>query len=175
MKRIWLWAPFAIFIMLIAVFAAGLINPSDRVVASGLVGRAVPQFALSGALDPAAGLSNKSFGDGKPRLLNVFASWCIPCVAEAPALMQLKNQGAEIVGIAVHDRPDALQKFLSENGNPYSAIGDDPQSRTQIAFGSAGVPETFVVDGNGIVTHQHVGIITPDDVPIIMAKLRAAQ
>jgi cytochrome c biogenesis protein CcmG/thiol:disulfide interchange protein DsbE len=175
MRRFWLWAPFAIFITLIAVFAAGLINPSDRTIASGLVGRPVPQFALPGALDPAVGLSSKSFGDGKPKLLNVFASWCVPCVAEAPALMQLQAQGAQITGIAVHDNPTALQKFLSENGNPYSLIGDDAQSRTQIAFGSAGVPETFVVDGNGMIRHQHVGIITPNDIPIIMAKLRSAQ
>jgi cytochrome c biogenesis protein CcmG, thiol:disulfide interchange protein DsbE len=175
MKRIWLWIPFAIFATLIAVFAAGLINPSDRTIASGLVGRPVPQFTLPGALDPAAGLTTQYFGDGKPKLLNVFASWCVPCVAEAPALMQLQEQGAQITGIAVHDRPEALLKFLSENGNPYSKIGDDAQSRTQIAFGSAGVPETFVVDGKGVIRHQHVGIITPDDVPIIMAKLRSAQ
>jgi cytochrome c biogenesis protein CcmG/thiol:disulfide interchange protein DsbE len=174
MKRFWLWVPFGIFATLIAVFAAGLINPSDRTVASGLVGRQVPQFALSGALDSAAGLATNDFADGKPKLLNVFASWCVPCVAEAPALMQLKAQGAEIMGIAIHDRPDALQKFLAENGNPYSVIGNDANSRTQIAFGSAGVPETFVVDGNGVIRHQHVGIITPDDVPIIMAKLRTA-
>lgn len=175
MKRFWLWVPFAIFITLIAVFAAGLINPSDRTIASGLVGRPVPQFTLPGAIDPAAGLSTEHFGDGQPKLLNVFASWCIPCVVEAPALMQLQAQGAQITGIAVHDRPEALQKFLSENGNPYSRIGDDAQSRTQIAFGSAGVPETFVVDGKGVIRHQHVGVITPDDVPIIMAKLRSAQ
>ena len=174
MKRLWLWVPFGIFATLIAVFAAGLINPSDRTVASGLVGRQVPQFALAGALDPAAGLKTGDFADGQPKLLNVFASWCVPCVVEAPALMQLKAQGAVITGIAVHDKTDALQKFLSENGNPYSVIGDDANSRTQIAFGSAGVPETFVVDGNGVIRHQHVGIITPDDVPIIMAKLRTA-
>jgi cytochrome c biogenesis protein CcmG/thiol:disulfide interchange protein DsbE len=175
MKRIWLWIPFALFVTLLVVFAAGLINPSDRTIASGLVGRPVPQFALSGILDPSAGLTNKSFADGKPKLLNVFASWCVPCVNEAPALMQLKSQGAQITGIAVHDNATALQKFLSENGNPYSMIGDDTNSRTQMSLGSAGVPETFVVDGNGVIRHQHVGIIKPNDVPIIMAKLRSAQ
>lgn len=175
MKRFWLWLPFGIFAGFFLIFARGLIHPSDRTVPSGMVGRAMPQFDLVGAIDPAAGFKTSALADGKPRLVNVFASWCVPCAAEAPALQELKNQGAEIVGIAIHDNPEALQKFLTENGNPYARIGDDPESRTQIAFGSAGVPETFVVDGKGIIRHQHIGVITGNDIPIILAKLRGAQ
>ncbi len=175
MKRFWLWVPFGLFTALFLVFAAGLIHPLDRAVESGMVGRAMPEFKLTGALDPAAGVTTAFFADGKPRLLNVFASWCIPCVSEVPVLIQMQQQGVDITGIAIHDRTEDLQKFLATNGNPYSRIGMDPESRTQIAFGSAGVPETFVVDGKGMIRHQHIGVITPNDVPIILAKLKAAQ
>ena len=175
MRRVLLWAPFVFFASLFAVFASGLLNPVDRSVPSGLVGRSVPAFELPGMLDPAQPVSASSLATGKPKILNVFASWCVPCVQEAPALMQLQSRGVEIIGIAIHDRPDALRKFLSENGNPYAAIGDDANSRTQIAFGSAGVPETFVVDGKGVVRYQHIGIVKPNDVAIIMAKLKEAQ
>jgi cytochrome c biogenesis protein CcmG, thiol:disulfide interchange protein DsbE len=172
MRRFWIWVPFALFAGLFGVFAAGLIHPSDRAIASGMVGRSVPQFSLSGALNVADGVDTRFFSSGKPRLLNVFASWCVPCVAEIPVLVQMKEQGIEITGIAIHDRPEDLQKFLANNGNPYARIGLDPESRTQIAFGSAGVPETFIIDGKGIIRHQHIGVITPNDVPIILAKLR---
>ena len=105
------------------------------------------------------GAATAEFRDGKPRLLNVFASWCLPCVAEVPVLMRLKEQGVEVVGIAVHDTAPALDKFLAQNGNPYSRIGSDPQSRIQMALGSSGVPETFVVDGKGIIVYQHIGVV----------------
>jgi len=175
MKRIWLWAPFILFAILIGVFARGLLYPTDRVVASGMVGRHMPAFVLDNAVPANPALDSKQFADGKPRLLNIFGSWCQPCIVEAPMLMQLQAQGAEILGIAIHDEPDRLARFLATNGNPYVQIGLDPKSRTQIDFGSAGVPETFVVDGNGVISYQHVGIITPDDVPIIMAKLKGVR
>ncbi|MEQ1547057.1 MAG: redoxin family protein [Chakrabartia sp.] len=175
MRRFWLWAPFALFAALFGVFATGLISPTDRYVASGMVGRSMPQFALDGALVPGERLDDRYFVDGKPRLLNVFASWCIPCVAEVPVLIEMKNQGIEITGIAIHDKVEDIQKFLVDNGNPYSRIGMDANSRAQISFGSAGVPETFVVDGKGVIRYQHIGVVTPNDVPIILAKLRGAQ
>jgi cytochrome c biogenesis protein CcmG, thiol:disulfide interchange protein DsbE len=175
MKKLLLWSPFAVFAGLLIIFAIGLIYPSDRDVASGMVGRAMPQFTLSKVVGTHPGLDSKYFSDGKPRLLNVFASWCVPCLTEVPVLVGMKAQGVEIAGIAIHDRPDALAKFLADNGDPYSSIGDDPNSRTQIAFGSAGVPETFIVDGKGIIRHQHIGVIMPNDVPIILGKLKALQ
>jgi cytochrome c biogenesis protein CcmG, thiol:disulfide interchange protein DsbE len=174
MKRFWIWVPFGLFVALFGVFAAGLFNPVDRYVASGMVGRALPQFAMAGAAMSPGTVATASFADGKPRLLNVFGSWCVPCVAEVPVLVQMKQQGVDIVGIAIHDKPDALQKFLDQNGNPFSRIGMDDNGQTQINLGSAGVPETFVVDGKGVIRHQHIGVITPNDVPIILAKLRGA-
>jgi cytochrome c biogenesis protein CcmG, thiol:disulfide interchange protein DsbE len=175
MKRLWLWAPLILFGSLFAVFATGLFRPVDRYVASGMVGKPVPQIALAGAIAPDQSLATSYFADGKPRLLNVFASWCVPCVAEIPVLLQLKQQGVEITGVAIHDQPEDLAKFLADNGNPYSRIGLDANSRAQIAFGSAGVPETFVVDGKGVIRHQHIGAITPDDVAGILEQLRRLQ
>ncbi len=175
MKRLLLWLPLVGFVLLLAIFAKGLITPGERTVASGMVGKAIPEFNLPGALDSAAGLSTAHFADGKPRLLNIFASWCVPCVQEVPVLSSMKARGIEIDGIAIHDRTEDLQTFFRTNGNPYRLIGLDQNSRAQISFGSAGVPETFVVDGKGVIRHQHIGVVTPDDVPILLAKLEAVK
>jgi cytochrome c biogenesis protein CcmG, thiol:disulfide interchange protein DsbE len=175
MKKLLLWTPFAAFAGLLIIFALGLLFPSDREVASGMVGRSMPPFSLPKVVDPHPGLDSKYFSDGKPRLLNVFASWCVPCLTEVPVLVDMKAKGVEITGIAIHDRAEPLAKFLADNGDPYTNIGDDADSRTQIAFGSAGVPETFIVDGKGVIRHQHIGIITPNDVPILIGKLKALQ
>ena len=175
MKKLWLWLPFLAFLGILGFFGAGLINPSDRTILSGMIGRPVPSFQLEGYPGKNASLNTQMFADGKPRLLNIFGSWCAPCKQEAPALMQLKANGVEIVGVAIHDTPDALAKFFAETGDPYALIGLDPKSRTQIQFGSAGVPESFVVDGSGTIVYQHVGVVTSDDIPIIMEKLEAAR
>ena len=112
---------------------------------------------------------------GQPRLLNIFASWCVPCAAEAPQLLALKQAGVPIDAIAIRDaRPD-VDAFLARYGNPYARIGLDARSAVQIALGSSGVPETFIVDGKGRIAYQHIGDIRADDVPMILEKLRAAQ
>jgi cytochrome c biogenesis protein CcmG/thiol:disulfide interchange protein DsbE len=87
----------------------------------------------------------------------------------------LKEQGVPIVGIAVRDRPADLRQFLSDNGDPFERIGSDPQSKLQLAFGSAGVPETFVVDGGGVIRMQHIGPIEPQDVPDLIAAVKEAR
>jgi cytochrome c biogenesis protein CcmG/thiol:disulfide interchange protein DsbE len=176
MKRRWIiWLPFALCVGLFAVFYIGLRNPTDHVIASQLVGKPVPEFAAGAAMPDQPGLASADFRDGKPRLLNVFASWCIPCVAEIPMLMRLKQQGVEVDGVAVHDTPEELAKFLASNGNPYTRIGLDGDGRAQMAFGSAGVPETFVVDGAGKIVYQHIGVVTESDIPKLLALLGGAQ
>ncbi len=113
---------------------------------------------------------------GKPRLLNVFASWCIPCVAEAPQLMKLKQAGVEIDAVAVRDTPEAVQEFLARYGDPYAADRRrPPEPSLQLALGSSGVPETFVVDSKGVIVEQHIGDVREEDVPDLLAKLKAAQ
>lgn len=171
-RKLIVWLPLAVTVALFATFFVGLMRPSDRTIASQIVGQQLPPFDATAAVAGQAGTKNTDYADGKPRLLNVFASWCGPCVAEIPVLMKLKAMGVEINGVAVHDRSEDLARFLAENGNPYARIGLDQGGQAQMAFGSAGVPETFVVDGKGRILHQHIGIVTEDDIPVLLAKLK---
>ena len=107
--------------------------------------------------------------------MNVFASWCVPCITEVKVLQDLTRRGVAIDGIAIRDRPDDLAAFLARNGDPYERIGSDPQSQVQIALGSSGVPESFIVDGQGVIRYQHIGPIEAADVPMILAKLEQAR
>ena len=172
MKRsLILWLPLALVLALFAVFWVGLHRQENHDIASQMVGKSLPDFSLAAAVPGQPGASAADFRDGKPRLLNIFASWCVPCVAEVPVLLRLKGMGVEVVGIAVHDTSPALTEFLARNGNPYSRIGSDDQSRIQLALGSSGVPETFVIDGQGRIVKQHIGVVGEDDIPGLLALL----
>jgi cytochrome c biogenesis protein CcmG/thiol:disulfide interchange protein DsbE len=167
--------PVALVALIIVALVWRLANPPDTDVRSAMVGKPVPAFTAPAALPGKPALSSADLADGHPKLVNFFASWCVPCVGEAPVLTMLKQQGVPIVGIAVRDRPADLRQFLSDNGDPFERIGSDPESRTQLAFGSAGVPETFIVDGRGIIRMQHIGPIEPDDVPDLIQAMKDAQ
>jgi cytochrome c biogenesis protein CcmG/thiol:disulfide interchange protein DsbE len=169
-----IWAPLLFFALAFGLVASGLIKPGDRQIHSQMVEKPLPQIALPGLLPGRAGIKTADF-TGKPRLINVFASWCIPCIAEAPQLMRLKAAGVEIDAIAVRDTPEAIQAFLARNGDPYAAIGDDKQSAAQLALGSSGVPETFVVNAKGVIVEQHIGDIREEDVPLLLASLEKAR
>lgn len=175
MKRFWLWAPLAGFVIFFVVVAFGLVSPADRKVDSKMVGKSVPPFELPPAIEGRAGLASRDLGAGEPRLLNVFASWCVPCIAEAPVLMEIKRRGAKIDAIAIRDRPEDVAAFLQRNGDPYERIGSDVGSRVQLAMGSSGVPETFVVDGRGVIRYQHIGDIRPENVDEILSELEKAK
>jgi cytochrome c biogenesis protein CcmG/thiol:disulfide interchange protein DsbE len=176
MKRVrWgLWVLVA-FAALLGLFALQLSRPKDDTVKSAMVGQAVPQFALAAAVSERPGLSSADLADGTPHLLNIFASWCVPCAAEAPQLAALERRGAPIVAVAIRDRSEDLEAFLQRYGNPFVRIGKDDLSRVQFLIGSSGVPETFVVDGKGVIRHQHIGEIRPEDVPELMARLNEAR
>jgi cytochrome c biogenesis protein CcmG/thiol:disulfide interchange protein DsbE len=173
--RLVLWVPFAAFVIFLAVVAVGLFAPAERVVRSGLIGRPVPAFALAPGMPGRPGLSSAALSDGQPHVVNVFASWCLPCRVEAPQLDALARRGIPIDGIAVRDRPQDLAQFLSAYGDPFRAIGADTDRRVQMELGSAGVPETFVIDGRGIIRHQHIGAITEGDMAAIVAAYEAAR
>lgn len=175
MKRSLIWLPLGLFGVLFVVVAAGLIRPGDTAVHSTLVDKPLPVFKLEPMVPGKPGLASDDFGTGRPRLLNVFASWCIPCIAEAPQLMALKARGVSIDAIAIHDKGPAIAAFLRRNGDPYTAIGDDRRSQVQMALGSSGVPETFLIDGRGRIVRQYIGDIRADQVEQIVRDLAAAR
>lgn len=171
MKRVVLWLPLALFAGLFIVAGYALYKPADRTVRSAMIGRPVPEFKLAPIVPGKPGLETSVFHQGQPRLLNVFASWCVPCAAEAPALARLKAMGVAIDAVAIRDQPDDLRGFLARYGDPFERIGDDPESAVQLALGSAGVPESFVVDGQGKILLQHVGEIRDEDIPKILEAM----
>ena len=174
MRSVYMWVPLALFAFFAGLAAYMLTQEKDQFVESTMIGQPLPEFAL----DPAyAGLPGAAKADftGKPRLLNIWASWCLPCIAEAPQLEALQKQGVEIVGIAIRDRPEDVANFLAKYGNPYSRIGSDAISEVQLAIGSSGVPETFVIDGKGVIRYQHIGDIRESDVPKLLAELEKAR
>lgn len=162
MKRALLLSlPLLALVALIAVFAAN-INRDPSLVRSVLIDRPAPQFSL-----PAVeGLGTPGFDTaalmGQVTVVNVFASWCVPCRDEHPILTALKAEtGVELFGINQKDAPENAKAFLDELGNPYDAIGADSNGRVSIDWGVYGVPETFIVDARGVVTFKHVGPLTP--------------
>lgn len=175
MKRFWLWAPLAGFVIFFAVVAFNLISPADRSIASKMIGKPIPAFSLPPGVEGRGPFASQDLATGEPRLLNLFASWCVPCIAEAPVLMELKRRGVKIDAIAIRDRPEDVAAFLARHGDPYERIGSDTASRVQLALGSGGVPETFVVDGKGVIRYQHIGDIRPEHVPEILNELEKAR
>jgi cytochrome c biogenesis protein CcmG/thiol:disulfide interchange protein DsbE len=129
---------------------------------SVLVGKPVPSFALPG-LDPHQGFSSADLtAPPGPVLVNFFASWCVPCVIEAPQLNALQRRGVPIWGIAYKDKPDAASDFLKRTGDPYARIALDVPGRVAIDFGAYGVPETYLVDRSGVVRWRWAGPLTDD-------------
>ena len=172
----WLrFLPVAILALIIGVMVWRLANPPDTTIRSQLIGKPVPQFTAPAALPGRPALGPGDLADGRVKLVNFFASWCVPCIAEAPVLMEIKQRGVPIVGIAVRDRPEDLVQFLAANGDPFERIGSDRDSKVQLAFGSAGVPETFIIDGRGIIRLHHSGPIAAGDIPSILQAVEAAR
>lgn len=168
-----LWAPLIVFAGFVGLVLIGLLRPASSDVPSRMVGQPVPQFVLPPAVSGMPGLTSGDLAGGRPRLLNVFASWCVPCIAEAPVLLDIQRHGVEIDGIALRDHPEDLAAFLKTNGNPYTRIGADNVGAVQLDIGSSGVPETFLIDRHDIIRAQHIGPIRPEEEAMILAQLRA--
>lgn len=161
MKRLLYLAPVALFAMLLGAFVAGLgRDPAE--LPSTLIDRPLPNFVLPAlrAGDPPLRSDQLT---GEPRLLNVFASWCVSCRFEHPVLLALKKAGVPIVGLDWKDEPAAGAAYLARGGDPYRVVGNDSSGRAGIDLGVAGVPETFVLDRAGRVRAKIIGPISPDD------------
>ncbi|MCU0838523.1 MAG: DsbE family thiol:disulfide interchange protein [Rhodospirillales bacterium] len=168
--------PVALFLGLAAYFWIGLgKNPHD--LPSTLIDQPVPAFALPPIAGREHGLTAADLR-GQVSLVNVFGSWCAACRIEHPFLMRLKSDNVvPIHGINWREKDrDAGPQWLKRHGDPYTRIGDDPDSRAAIAFGVTGAPETFIVDRQGTIRYKHVGPITPEvwtgTLAPIVARLR---
>jgi cytochrome c biogenesis protein CcmG/thiol:disulfide interchange protein DsbE len=155
-------APTLIFAVLVGMFMMRLGN-DPRDIPSMLINKPVPEFALSGLPDTPRGLTSDDL-KGDVSLVNIFGSWCVACIAEHPELVRIKESGfVKIYGIDWREKdPVDGKRWLERNGNPYTLVGMDPNSRVAIDFGVTGAPETFVVDKAGVVRYKHVGPITPE-------------
>lgn len=148
------------FWMLLDRMSEGTYDPHS--LPSMLIGKKLPDFSLPGD-PPSPGFSSTDVAaGGKPALINFFASWCIPCVQEAPVLMQLKQRGMPVWGIAYKDKTSDTKAFLQQHGDPYIRIANDEPGNVAINFGLYGVPETYLVDATGIVRWRWAGGLSDD-------------
>ena len=139
-------------------------DPND--IPSVLISQPAPEFGLS----PVEGLETPNFaradltGNTGPVIVNVFASWCVPCRAEHGVLTQLvDNEGQQLFGINYKDKPEDAVRWLAELGNPYARIGSDMTGRAGIEWGISGVPETFIIGPNGTVLYRYVGPVVGEE------------
>ena len=145
-----------------------------RGVPSALIGKPVPSFTLPGQGDSPGFSSTDLKAQGRPVLLNFFASWCVPCIAEADVLLALKQSGPPVFGIAYKDKTEATDAFLRQHGNPYVQVGRDAAGSVAIDFGLYGVPESYLIDTTGTVRWRFAGGLTADVVRQELAPLLKA-
>jgi cytochrome c biogenesis protein CcmG/thiol:disulfide interchange protein DsbE len=173
--------PLVAFAGLAALFGLGLLGDPSKV-PSALIGKPVPEFSLpplEGATRdgrPVPGLATADLKTGEVTLVNVWASWCVPCRDEHPLLLALAQEGVRIVGVNYKDEPENALRFLGALGTPFAAIGSDKAGRATLDWGVYGVPETFVVDGEGRIRYKHIGPLTPSAVEsVLRPQMEAAR
>ncbi len=189
-RRLLAALPLLVFAGLAALFVVRLGAGDPSRIPSPLIGLEVPRFALpplpgrTGPADAAApdggGLASPMLKQGHVTLVNVFASWCAACHDEHEILMmlarspRLKELGVPLDGIVYKDKPEDARRYLGAKGDPYAAVGDDRSGRTAIDFGVYGVPETFVVKGDGTLAFKLIGPVTPDNLGTLEAEIDKA-
>lgn len=156
-----LWLPLILFLGLIVAFMVQLQRNAQgddpKALESALIGKTIPDFKLSSLLDEQQQIDASVVKTGKPRLLNVWATWCPTCYAEHQYLTVLAKQGVEIVGIDYKDEREKALKFLKDYGDPYQAVIFDPKGSLGLDLGVYGAPETFIIDGKGTIHYRHTG------------------
>ena len=149
------------FMTLVVVLGIGLTR-NPREVPSPLIGKVVPDFTLPLLHDPARNFSPKEMA-GRVWLLNVWASWCPPCLEEHPVITELAKSGATpIVGLNYKDGRDDALAWLKRNGDPFVVSVHDPAGRVGLEYGVYGVPETYVIDKRGVIRYKHIGPLNPE-------------
>ena len=148
------------FAGLAVLFFTGMHRDDPDALPSSMVGRDAPSVAQLVPLSDLPPLTDEALREPGVKLVNVWASWCAPCRAEHPTITQLAEEGIPVYGLNYKDNPDNAQAFLAELGNPYAAIGADDTGRVALDWGVYGVPETFIVDGEGRVRYRFAGPLT---------------
>ena len=177
MRRLIFLLPIIGFVTLAIIFATRLDGNHDpSQLPSALIDKLAPEFDLP-ALQGQPEIPGFATADlpGQVTIVNIFASWCIPCLAEHPLISRLAEEGVTVFGINHRDKDPAAQRWLAKHGNPYTRIGADRDARASIEWGVTGVPETFILDATGRIRHKHTGPLTPaiieQDILPILAEL----
>lgn len=171
MNRLVTLLPLLVLAALIGLFAVFSLERSPEVRPDALVGRPLPQLTLPTLVGgEAAPLRAAVEG---PTLVNVFASWCTPCEVEHPELVRLRRSGVRVVGLAYKDEPANTAAFLARLGDPFTTVLLDRDGRAGIELGISGVPETYLVDGAGVVRAKHAGPLTPEIAGTLLAQARS--
>ncbi len=188
-RRLLTALPLLVFAGLAALFLARLGAGDPSRIPSPLIGLPVPNFSLpplpgrpapAAASSGSAGLDAAALKRGHVTLVNVFASWCAECHDEHEILMMLSKSsrlqelGIPLDGIVYKDKPEDARRYLGSKGDPYAAVGDDRAGRTAIDFGVYGVPETFVVKGDGTLAFKLIGPVTPDNIGTLESEIDKA-
>ncbi len=167
--RAWLLVPLLAFLSLAAMFAFALRSGDPSRLPSALIGKPTPAMALpplEGLVDngkAVPGFASKDLAEGRVSVVNFWASWCTPCVAEHPMLIELaRRTEVALYGVNYKDETAAARRFLGRFGNPFIAVGVDANGRAAIDWGVYGMPETFVVNGRGEIVYKHVGPISAE-------------
>jgi len=169
--------PLVVLVALAALFIGWSLKRDPSIKPDALVGRPIPETVLPMLTGDQAGpghLDLKTAGVGKPMLVNVFASWCLPCRAEHPRLMALKARGVAVVGVAWKDQPADTRRFLDELGDPYAMVLVDEDGRAGLDLGITGAPETFAVNAMGEVVAKSSGPLLDDaEIERMVAAIQA--
>ncbi len=162
--------PLLVFIAMAGLFGLALTSGDPSKLPSALIGRQAPPInlpALAGAVDasgqPSPGFQTADLATGQVTVVNFWSSWCVPCVAEHPLLTDLKTRAnVRLFGVNYKDPEPGGRRFLGRYGNPFTAVGVDASGRGAIEWGVYGMPETFVIDGQGRIIYKHVGALTEE-------------
>lgn len=176
LRTLAIFAPVVIFSALAGLFATQLLSGRSDALPSALIDQPAPEFDMPPLRDDDMGLATADLATGRVSVVNVWASWCGPCRAEHPELMALAEMDvADVHGINYRDKRDAALGFIDSLGDPFDRIGVDEKGMHALRWGVTGVPETFIVSGDGRIVYKHVGPINPTDLErIILPAIEAA-
>lgn len=175
MAKLLMFLPPVVFAGLAALFYVGMQRDDPTSLPSVFIGKQAPVVPTE-PLQGYAALTDADLRSGEVTLVNFWASWCPPCRAEHPTLTRLAAEGVRIVGVNMMDDPDNARAFLEEDGNPFLAIGADPKGRFRIEWGVTAPPETFIVNGEGVIVYKFIGPLIGSDLEQrFMPELRKAQ